>query len=418
MTIKTSGTLAMTDIASEFGVTIGASYPVSLSQFYRGGSFVPNGAAANVNVPTSGAISIGSMYGASKVLTLNLTSSTYNFNLLNAINGAYGTQTQAVVVALTINSGVTVGASSSWWALDIGQFPAGSIITINNYGSIQGQPGAGGGYYSGGGQGGHCINAAYSNQTMIINNYSSGQIIAGGGGGGSGGAGGTGGQGGGGYWQYNYWSPQQWSGAGGAYSWSWDSYFNISDGYWGGAHVFSVGGQPGQVNNYLRGNNNQNTVGTATTGGGENSYSTNYTIYWYAIMQLWTGTNYTSGGAGGGGGAGGAGGHGTGYGTSAVGGAGGAAGAGGGSPGTNAGWGGQGGTGGTGGAGGGWGSYGGAGATGYTGNTGGAGNNGGGAGGGAGQGGAGGGAPGYYIYRNGSNCSINNSGGWLAGLLS
>src|SRR6185437_5509924 len=401
MTIKTSGTLSMTDVASEFGVTIGASYPVSLSAFYRGGSYVPNGAAANVNVPSSGTISLASMYGASKVLTLNLTSSTYNFNLKNAINGAYGTQSSAIVVALTINSGVTVGASNSWWALDIGQFPAGSIITINNYGSIQGQPGAGGGYYSGGGQGGHCINAAYGSQTMTINNYSSGQIIAGGGGGGSGGPGGQGGSGGGGYYNYNYWSPAQWSQAAGNYYFvEWDSYHNYYYYYWGNTLVASGSGNPGQVGNYLR--QGQMTTGTGYSGG-ENGV--NYTIYYYAISQLWTGTTYTSGGAGGGGGIGGAGGHGTGYGTSAVAGAGGAGGAGGGAPGTNAGWGGTGGTGGTGGSGGGWGSYGGAGATGYTGNTGGAGNNGGGYGGGAGQGGAGGGAPGYYIYRNGSNCT-------------
>src|ERR1700741_3409814 len=100
MTIKSSGAIAMTDLQSEFG----GSGTVSLSQFYRGGSFVPNGAAANVNVPASGTISLGSMYGSSKVLTINLTGNVNNYNFYNDIVAHYGTPSGAIVAALTINS--------------------------------------------------------------------------------------------------------------------------------------------------------------------------------------------------------------------------------------------------------------------------------------------------------------------------
>jgi hypothetical protein len=417
MTIKTSGSLAMTDFINEFGGAI--TSPVSLSQFYRGGAKVPSGAAANAGIPTSGTISMSQLYGASKVLSINLTSNQVNYNLYNAIAAAYGTPSGAVVVSCTINSGVVIGGTQGNWAFNFGQFPAGSIITVNNYGSIQGAYANGGGYYSAGGQGGHCVLANQGNQTMTLNVYSNANIVAGGGGGGSGGAGGVGGTGGNGY--YQYWSAQQWGGAGSGWCFKYDPHQNATWAWWNGTLVVAnPGNLIGQnINGYLSGSNYQNTTGsyTVTEGSGENTYTqtVNYTIYWYGVQQLQNA--YTSGGAGGGGGVGGSGGYSTGYGASAVGGAGGAAGAGGAGGGTNAGAGGQGGTGGTGGAGGGWGSYGGAGATGYTGNTGNGGNNGGGYGGGAGGGGAGGGAPGYYLYRTGANCTLNNSG-WCAGLLS
>jgi hypothetical protein len=411
MTIKTSGAIAMTDVATEFGVS--QSSPIALSTFYRGGLWVPNGAAANANVPTSGAISLGSMYGASKVLTINITANQVNYNLYNAVVAQYGTPSGAVVVSCTINAGVVIGGTQGNWAFNYGQFPAGSIITVNNYGSIQGAYANGGGYYSGGAQGGHCVLANGASQTMTLNVYANANIVAGGGGGGSGGAGGTGGTGGNGY--YQYWSAQQWGGANSGTCYMYDPHLNITKAWWGGTLVINNSGQQTNLNGYLRGNNNQNTTGTYTTGGGENAVTTAYTIYWYGISQIENA--YTSGGGGGGGGAGGTGGYSTGYGASAVGGAGGAGGNPGAGGGTNAGSGGYGGTGGTGGAGGGWGSYGGTGGTGNTGATGNGGNNGGGYGGAAGQGGAGGGAPGYYLYRNGGNCTLNNAG-WCAGLLS
>lgn len=410
MAVKSSGAISMTDLTTEFG---GSTSSISLSRFYRGGGYVPNGSSANAGIPTSGAISLGNMYGSIKELLITLTGNQVNYNFYNNVVNTYGTPSGAVVARCVVNSGVVVGGTQGNWAFNIGQFPAGSIITIDNYGSIQGAYANGGGYFSAGAQGGHALLANGANQTMTVNIYSGANIVAGGGGGGSGGVGGQGGQGGGGY--YQYWSGEQWGGAGSGWCFSYDPYYNVTKAWWNGSLVINNSGNIANLNGYNRGGNYQNTQGSYSTGGGENTVINYYTIYWYGIQQLQTA--YTSGGGGGGGGAGGTGGYSTGYGASAVGGAGGAAGASGAAPGQNAGWGGQGGTGGTGGAGGGWGSYGGTGATGNTGYAGGGGNNGGGGGGYAGGGGAGGGAPGYYIYRNGANCAINNAG-WCAGLLS
>ena len=59
MTIKSSGQLAMSEIAAEFG----GGAPHSLSEYYRNGGLVT---ANNPNVPTGGAISMSQFYGAEK----------------------------------------------------------------------------------------------------------------------------------------------------------------------------------------------------------------------------------------------------------------------------------------------------------------------------------------------------------------
>jgi hypothetical protein len=67
MPIKVSGPISMQDIVNEFG---GAT-PHNINEYYRGGNRVPN-ANINTKVPTSGAISVGDFYGASKVIYLTL----------------------------------------------------------------------------------------------------------------------------------------------------------------------------------------------------------------------------------------------------------------------------------------------------------------------------------------------------------
>ena len=61
MALASSGTLSINDIAGEFG---GSSNPESLSEFYRGGSRVPN-SPANSSIPTSGTIAISNFYNGS-----------------------------------------------------------------------------------------------------------------------------------------------------------------------------------------------------------------------------------------------------------------------------------------------------------------------------------------------------------------
>lgn len=57
MAIVGSGTVALSDIQTEFG----GSNPISLSEYYRGGAYTT---ANNTGVPTSGEISISDFYGA------------------------------------------------------------------------------------------------------------------------------------------------------------------------------------------------------------------------------------------------------------------------------------------------------------------------------------------------------------------
>lgn len=59
MTLPSSGTISWAMIRDEFG----GSNPVAISQYYRGGSLVPN-IPANSGVPTSGEIEARDFYGA------------------------------------------------------------------------------------------------------------------------------------------------------------------------------------------------------------------------------------------------------------------------------------------------------------------------------------------------------------------
>lgn len=60
MTLPTSGPLTLANIQTEFG---GAN-PISLSEYYAGGAYVPSGTTGTYGaVPTSGTISIRNFYG-------------------------------------------------------------------------------------------------------------------------------------------------------------------------------------------------------------------------------------------------------------------------------------------------------------------------------------------------------------------
>jgi len=60
MTLPTTGPLSFADIQTEFG---GAN-PISLTEYYAGGAYVPSGTSGtNGAVPSSGAISVSSFYG-------------------------------------------------------------------------------------------------------------------------------------------------------------------------------------------------------------------------------------------------------------------------------------------------------------------------------------------------------------------
>ena len=65
MVLQTSGTISLSDIQGEF---LGDN-PISISEYYRGGTYVPE-AAINANIPTSGTISLSDFYGTSRAVDL------------------------------------------------------------------------------------------------------------------------------------------------------------------------------------------------------------------------------------------------------------------------------------------------------------------------------------------------------------
>ena len=65
MAVTSSAPISITDLVTEFG----GDAPHSLTEYYRGGSLVPNGPAANNSIPTSGAISLTNFYGATASVT-------------------------------------------------------------------------------------------------------------------------------------------------------------------------------------------------------------------------------------------------------------------------------------------------------------------------------------------------------------
>lgn len=64
MALPVSGPLKISDIVTEFG----GSVPDSLTEYYRGGLYVPN-TPTNAGVPASGTIRIGNFYGASATVS-------------------------------------------------------------------------------------------------------------------------------------------------------------------------------------------------------------------------------------------------------------------------------------------------------------------------------------------------------------
>lgn len=88
MTLPASGSISLSQIATEFG---GAA-PHSLSEYYRGGANVPN-APPNLAIPTSGTIKLTDFYGADVGPAVTLTSFS-----VSASGGTTGTATARATV--------------------------------------------------------------------------------------------------------------------------------------------------------------------------------------------------------------------------------------------------------------------------------------------------------------------------------
>jgi hypothetical protein len=309
-----------------------------------------------------------------------------------------------VDIDVIISAGVVIGSTTAGVpALDIGQFPKGSVINIDIFGSLQGKGGLGGGYYSAGQAGGDCIKADYPDQFVRINLHPTGSMRAGGGGGGSGGWSGSGGTGGQGIYESIAWR-DGYNGYTDYDHWVVES-FGVYEIKWG--NVSQVGG----------GTPTTNTSHGPWRRGGFRARAADKTS-WTDYYDVGYASNVISGGgAGGAARVGGAGGNGQGYNQASAAGAAGQAAVGGAGGGINAGAGGASGTGGAGGAGSGWGVAGAIGGSGGGGQYGASGNYTGGSAGGAGGVGAAGGAAGRYLVKGSASVTFNNLGGTVAGGL-
>ena len=178
MALQTSGAISFQDLINEFNVP----KPVSLSQMYAGGAYVPE---ANTGVPKSGAISLGNFYGDTAAYTLdyNITADMLNFNSSTVLANSSWDDVIPVILLVTIDHGIVVSSdNTSTPAFIVNALPSGSQVFINNNGFIIGMGGYGGDSSQAGASGGIALNTLTN---IIIHNAGT---IGGGGGGGGGGA--------------------------------------------------------------------------------------------------------------------------------------------------------------------------------------------------------------------------------------
>lgn len=135
MALPTSGTITLDEIHVEAGGTTNTTATINDADIRA-----LIGKAAGVTM------SFDEWYGASAAVTINLTigANTNNYNIQNSRGGTY--VAGITTVNLTINSGVTVGSTSTGtYALETGSsWASGDVINIINNGTVKGRGGNGG----------------------------------------------------------------------------------------------------------------------------------------------------------------------------------------------------------------------------------------------------------------------------------
>ena len=135
MALPTSGPLSLNQIHIEAGGTSGTTASINDADI-----------RALIGKASATTMSFSEWYGASSGVTINITisSNTNNYNLWNSKGGTYSAGTTTINV--TINSGVTIGSTSTGtYAFDTGTgWSSGDVINITNNGTIKGRGGNGG----------------------------------------------------------------------------------------------------------------------------------------------------------------------------------------------------------------------------------------------------------------------------------
>jgi len=191
MALPASGAISLSDFNTELGITAGTAISMSDADV-----------RALLDLASGAEASFSGYYGASSIVDIALTiaANTNNYNIFSSKGGTYSAGKSNIT--LTINSGVTVGSTSTGtYALETGTgWATGDTITIVNNGTVKGRGGDGGAgstvnannnsnigpdSYPNGGNGnagGNAFRAQFV--TTFTNN---GSVYGGGGGGGGGG---------------------------------------------------------------------------------------------------------------------------------------------------------------------------------------------------------------------------------------
>ena len=205
MAVNSSGTISLggstsgQSIALELGLS--STSTLSMSQLYRGGTYVKPGISNgyNTGVPSSGAISLSNLYSMVRRPQLSLTYSGQSFSQQTIstsgsnINTSYPGLAASGYIAGQTDLTVTVASGAALYSTSTGSaaltfsgFSSGDQVRIDNSGVIAGKGGDGG--TPTGGAGGDAINYNPANAAFYPYNYSGATIAGGGGGGGRGAA--------------------------------------------------------------------------------------------------------------------------------------------------------------------------------------------------------------------------------------
>jgi len=110
MTLPSSGPLTLANIQTEFG----GSNPISLSEYYAGGSYVPAGTSGTYGaVPSSGTISIRNFYGTSNAV-ISITDQTIGTPSFTAAYAYYFLTAGGQVAQSTQAGGINPSNIEQW----------------------------------------------------------------------------------------------------------------------------------------------------------------------------------------------------------------------------------------------------------------------------------------------------------------
>jgi len=108
--LQSSGAISFSDIKGMYG----GSTNISMGNYIKSGSFVPN-APSSGNIPSTKVdMNLSKFYGTAKEYMITVATTSTNYNWKSAFDTAHPTPTRSTdyIARLIVNSGVTVGATA------------------------------------------------------------------------------------------------------------------------------------------------------------------------------------------------------------------------------------------------------------------------------------------------------------------